>query len=556
LERAPKLLAGSTCAGLGRHYWRGIPPTCFNDNSQPYNRLPGYRCLSRWGDGHHRIIHVRSTNYHLERSHLAQLQLDGITRLAVVANRYSEQIAELLLVGEAERADLDDARNQVNEVLSELRRLITEEVAFLRARGDDSEGTEEQDRLTLVRGLLREIDRAVERLLLLSHEGRQDEAIALFRSEIENRLDADLESLIAAAIDDERGETIAAEEARRNSERQVTVGAAAALAILLVMTIGSGVAFSRSVLPPLNALADGAAALGRGDLSHRIPEFGTGELGFVASRFNAMAGELERQRSMLLDARNELESQVDARTTELTEANRRLTELDRERIRLLADVSHEIRTPLTVLRGEAEVTLRGMTKPERVYREALESIAAQATDMGRLIDDLLFIARSEAEEIRFDYRAVNLSDLVAAAAEEMQVLTEEKQIKVRVNLDANVSVTADPRRLKQALVIVLDNAVKYSPPDTQIDLAVKRQTEKAVEVRVRDGGFGIAPEDLPYVFDRFFRGESARESIASGSGLGLPIARWIVEKHRGGIAISSKLGTGTVARITLPIAST
>ena len=122
-----------------------------------------------------------------------------------------------------------------------------------------------------------------------------------------------------------------------------------------------------------------------------------------------MAEQLERQRGHELEAQQELEAQVAERTAELAEANRRLTELDEQRVRFLADVSHELRTPLTVLRGEAEVALRGMSKPEAIYRESLQLIVNQAADMGRLVEDLLFLARSEAEEIRYEFRVLRMA---------------------------------------------------------------------------------------------------------------------------------------------------
>lgn len=502
------------------------------------------------------LLHLRSTGSYVERTNWAQRQLDAATRLAVAANRYSEQIAELLLVGQPEREDFDSARAQLSAIFAELGRLTTDEMALLRASGDTVGPPQHADRLDQMRGLLREIDRSVERLLMLNQEGRQSEAVSLFRAEIENRLDAELERLISAAIAEERAEVVTAETASRRSTRQLTAGTFGALTFLLAVTLGAGIAFSRSLLPSLQALATGAAAIGRGDLEHRIVDPGSDELGLVSQRFNRMAEELRTQRTFLLEAQSELERQVAARTAELTNANCRLTDVDQQRVRLLADVSHEIRTPLTVLRGEAEVTLRGPSKTERVYREALENIASQAAEMGRLVDDLLFLARSEAEEIRFEYKTVDLRDLIAAAAEETKILADQKHIGFSLHATAPApSVNADPRRLKQALLIVMDNAIKYSPPDTHVDVAVGRQGDSAVEIRIRDQGQGIDSGDLPHVFERFYRGDQARLTGAPGSGLGLAIARWILEKHGGGIELASAPGEGTVAQITLPARS-
>ncbi|MGH9318771.1 MAG: sensor histidine kinase [Vicinamibacteria bacterium] len=475
-----------------------------------------------------------------------------MTKLAVRANRYSEQIAELLLIGAPERPDFEAARDQVTESFRECSDLIRQEIASLRDPTERQEERLEFERLRSMRSLFRQIDLAVERLLLLSQEGRQHEAIALFRSEIENRLDADFERSIAAAVADERSEAASVDDESRRAARRMTLVTIAVLALILGVTAASGLQFYRAIGPPLRTLTEGTLAIERGDLSHRVPHDQENELGRLAGHFNKMAEELERQRGLLLDGRAALQRQVAERTEELAEANRRLTELDRQRVRLLADVSHELRTPLTAVRGEAEVALRGMSKPESVYREALELIVKLAADTARLVDDLLFLARSEADELRFELKPLRLADLVCEAVDDASVIARGKRIRLSLErLPTDLTVRADARRLKQVVLIVLDNAIKYSPPSSIIDIGLGRRNGTA-ELVVADQGEGVLPEDLPHVFDRFFRGENARALAIAGSGLGLPIARWIVEKHGGELILASEPTGGTTVTMRLP----
>jgi signal transduction histidine kinase len=495
-------------------------------------------------------VGIRNTNYQLERMQLSRQQLDAMTRLAVHTNRFSEQIAELLLIGEPEREDFEEAKLETETALIELRQLTLREIEFVRSEEERKRERDELARIDQMHRLFHEIGRAAERVWQLDRQGRRDEAIAMLRSDIENGLDAELEKLVMAAVSGENAEVVLADEEAKQLGRWIMTTMIILLAILLLVALGSGFLFTRSLQVPIQALKDGAVAIGRGELDHRIRYGKPNEFGQLADRFNAMADELQRQRAALLAAQSDLERQVAERTREIAEVNTQLTELDHQRVRLLTDISHELRTPLTVLRGEAEVTLRGASKPEAVYRTALATIVTQAADMGRLVDDLLFIARSEADEIRFEFRKVALAKVVSEAVDDAAVLAREREIRFATEgSDSCLTVRADPRRLKQAVFIVLDNAAKYALPKTDIAVCVSACNGQA-EVTVRDRGPGIEPEDVPHVFERFYRGSNT--GMQGGSGLGLPIARWIMQKHHGSIDLSSTPGDGTEVRIALP----
>jgi signal transduction histidine kinase len=497
-------------------------------------------------------LSIQGAQHYLNRMQYSRQQLDSVTRLALAANRFSEQIAELLLVGNPELPEFESARDQTSEALDALRQVTLDELAFVRNSDQEAEERRELQRLDQMQALFREIDRAVERMLLFERQGRREDAIALFRTEIENRLDVEFEKLIVAAMADEQAEVLRADSEASVLSRRLILATFALLAILLAVVAAFGVVFVRSLRAPIDALSGGALAIEQGNLDHRIAYSRNDELGLLARRFNAMADELKRQRAALLAAQTDLEQQVAERTREIKEANAQLTELDRQRVRLLTDISHELRTPLTVLRGEAEVSLRGASKPESTYRAALAAIVAQAADMGRLVDDLLFLARSEADQVRFEFRRTPLATVVFEAAEEARVLAQDRKLRLVIGESRpGPTVRVDPRRLKQALLVVLDNAVKYADPQSGVEIHVGTSEHGSAQLRVRDFGPGIPLEDMPFVFDRFYRGSNAERA---GSGLGLSIARWIVEKHNGSIELSSAPGDGTEVRIELPMA--
>ena len=497
---------------------------------------------------------VRAAHHYIDRVQLSRQQVDVTTELAIRANRFSEQIAELLLVGAPERPDFESARQQMVEQFRALGELNDQEIAFVGQSEDASNERLEAERLRKMRTLFRDIDRAVERLLLLDQQNQRDEAVTLFRSEIENRLDADLERLIAEALADERSEVAEADAAAKRLSRGLMLGTLAVLGLLLAVAAAAGFKFSRSLRTPIQALAEGTQAIEHGDLAHRIVYSKRDEFGVLASRFNAMAEKLQRQTNDLVAARDNLERQVEERTREIADVNVQLTTLDQQRARFIADVSHELRTPLTVLRAEAEVALRGSSKPEATYRAALATIVAQAAEMSELVEDLLFLARSEADEIRFDFRRVTVADVVSEAVQDASILARDRNLRISLDcITPGPVVRADPRRLKQALIVVLENATHYADPETEIEVEVRANGARHAEIRVRDRGVGIQQEDVAHVFDRFYRGSNAVER-AGGSGLGLSIARWIVEKHDGAIDLASTPGHGTEVRLSLPLA--
>ncbi|BBB92195.1 MAG TPA: ATP-binding protein [Methylomusa anaerophila] len=220
----------------------------------------------------------------------------------------------------------------------------------------------------------------------------------------------------------------------------------------------------------------------------------------------------------------------------------------------VADASHELRTPLAVIKSNAELMLR---HPEHSVEDEsikITSIIREAIRMRRLVSTLLTLARADANQAELHFQPVNLNKTVTEVAGQFYPLAEMKDISLQVNIVGELRLTADKERLHQLLVILLDNAVKYTLAQGNIAVSCCRQSGQAV-ISVKDTGAGIAPEELPRIFDRFYRGDKARSREDGGTGLGLAIAKWIVEKHGGKIRMNSQVGIGTEVVVTLPLSN-
>ncbi len=218
----------------------------------------------------------------------------------------------------------------------------------------------------------------------------------------------------------------------------------------------------------------------------------------------------------------------------------------------IADVSHELRTPITVLRGNAEVGLeldRG-----GVHGQILEEIVKESTRMARLVEDLLFLARSDADAVPLELKPVAIPALLAGLREPATILAQQHGASLIVDLDGDGEVRADAERIEQAVMILVDNAVKYAPGDCPITLSSTVQSA-SLKIQVSDSGPGIPEAELPLIFERFHRVDKTRSRKFGGAGLGLAIARSIIEAHRGRISVESCPGQGTTMTISLPMAS-
>jgi len=218
------------------------------------------------------------------------------------------------------------------------------------------------------------------------------------------------------------------------------------------------------------------------------------------------------------------------------------------------DASHELRTPLTILRGETEVTLHWAKTPEE-FRAALQSNMEEIDRMGRILEDLLTLAKSESGELPLSIGQLSLSDLVQELYIQGRTLAEGKDITVSLHhgADSEVSIRGDDLRLRQLFLNLLSNAIRYTTEGGRVDIDISRHDD-TVTVAVIDSGIGIAPEHLPHIFERFYRTDEARNRAHGGTGLGLAIVKWITEAHDGTIRVTSTVNEGSRFEVCLPLA--
>jgi signal transduction histidine kinase len=367
-------------------------------------------------------------------------------------------------------------------------------------------------------------------------------------------MDEDLEVFISEAIADEESELEMIEDRTNQLERQLRRLVLGVCLAAVAFSIAAGALLARSLTRPIAALIAGTRAIGEGDLGHRIRYDRKDEFADLAEQFNVTASRLLDQRERLLAVQAGLEDEVARRTHELEDANGRLKRLDEMRTLFLADIGHELRTPLTVLRGEAEVALRG-EKSVAEHRETLQHIVQLSQQMGRLIEDLLFLSRAEVGAVRFEMQPVALQDVLDVALAEGRVLAAANGLLLHAEVPrAACMVQGDPERLGQALLIAIDNAVKYSDAGGTIEVGLACGASEAT-ITIRNPGPPIPETDLPFVFNRFYRGSrQVTDRVTSGSGLGLPIAKWVVDTHGGKVAIASR-DRETMLTINLPVAA-
>jgi len=294
------------------------------------------------------------------------------------------------------------------------------------------------------------------------------------------------------------------------------------IVVTIVVAGGVGLLMSWLALQPIDRITQTAGQIARAqDLGRRLPVPTTDdEVGRLVSTFNAMLERLDR----------------------LFQAQQRLG----------ADVSHELRTPLTTIRGNVDLLRRGAADDPAERAAALDAIDDEVNRMNRLVADLLLLAQAESG-MQLEKQPVELDTLILEVYRQAQLMSAAQfpageRVKIRLGHEDQAIIEGDPDRLKQLLLNLIDNALKYTPPGGAVTLSLFRDQEW-VRVTVEDTGVGIPPDVLPHIFDRFYR---AQRQGRKGVGLGLSIACWIAEAHGGRLSVESEVGQGTTFTLWLP----
>jgi heavy metal sensor kinase len=304
--------------------------------------------------------------------------------------------------------------------------------------------------------------------------------------------------------------------------RQVLLMLAIGLPIAVAVAVAGGFVLVRRALKPVDNLSQKAAAITQHNLSERLPVVRTGD-------------ELERLSLSLNLMISRLEEAINSSK------------------QFVADASHELRTPLAVLRGELENLAQDIeVKPQT--RETLGSALEEVDRLAEIVEGLLALSRLDTGESRSQWVRFDLAELVATTADQMSLLAEDKSITVVCDSAARVMIEGDQARLKQVIVNLLDNAIKYTPNGGRIRLQTAQEEGEAV-LEITDDGIGIPAEALPHVFKRFFRVDGSRSRDQGGAGLGLSIVKSICDAHGARVEVSSIPGQGSRFRVRQPLAA-
>ena len=287
-----------------------------------------------------------------------------------------------------------------------------------------------------------------------------------------------------------------------------------------VVGLGVGVLLSRSLIKPLTALEQGAKAVAAHDLTHRVPEKGSREMKTVAHAFNEMAAELKR--------------------TKLAQQN------------MLADITHELRHPVHLFKGNLQGIIDGIFPLEM---KEIVFLWEETQRLSQLVNDLHEIGLAESDQLSMQMQEVDVGRLIKDAVDAIRPLAVEKEIDLHTKLPPDpILFAVDGGRIRQAILNLLGNAIRHTPDGGEVLVSLV-ETAVGLEIAVVDTGMGIAPDDLPYVFDRFYRTDTSRNRETSGAGLGLAITKAIVEGHNGRI-VATSLGINRGSTFTLYLPAT
>ena len=296
--------------------------------------------------------------------------------------------------------------------------------------------------------------------------------------------------------------------------------------LLLLLASAGGYWMSRRALDPVDRIRRTAEQIGAANLSERLPVIGTGdELDRLSVTLNSMLGRIES-------------------------AFQRITQFT-------ADASHELRTPIAVIRTTAELAC-SKPRAQEEYVRALDRILAESERTTHLIEDLMLLARADSGNDDLVFEPVNLDQLVRTTCAEMAVMAEAARLELDTETLVDCIVQGDEPSLRRLLLILLDNAIKYSKTGGRVRISIsvcEAAAGKDAVMEVADTGIGISADDLPHIFQRFYRAAKDRSRKTGGAGLGLAIARWIAERHGGRIQAESTVGCGSVFRVSLPAIS-
>lgn len=489
-------------------------------------------------------ISAQLTRENLKQSTVAQTLLVEHQQLSSISYRLFKQLTDEVIFGQnANQSEVRKKQTMITQSIANIRQLELQQREALGAAVTQGSVEDTSELESLINQIIAEFQGVVG-----SNDATPLNQQERLRRLLEDTIDNEFREAINAAVS-RQSRVVAAINARIDTLNTAMVWFTIGLGALSVPLIIYGCYWLFNQLyQPLILIKGATNAIAAGHYDRPISEKLDDEFEALAAAINQLAKQLQEHQAYEIKSRKQLEFEVEQRTHELTNANLQLTKIDSRRRQFIADVSHELRTPLTIIRGEAQVTLRMHSASEEDYKATLAAILEQSVGLSRLVDDLLLLTRAEMNQLHLEISAIDILPLVSAEIAKWQRLHESRQITLQTDTQLHtMNVLADKPRIQQVLSILLDNATKYSAVDQPIDVYVAATGSFAC-VTIKDSGAGISAAEIENIFERFVRFSKHNE----GLGLGLPIARAIIEAHKGTITVESNQGEGSAFSITIP----
>jgi len=482
-------------------------------------------------------------NMQRSRDHLAQINLSHAiyeNYLKVESNTYQlfKQYGDVIIIGDGnQRAYKQTLIKLIDDNTSHLKELIGQKISL--AGGHTETGLDAPAAIdATVKQLIVRLDQFLPTGTgeLVADWGRLSQLL-------NEEIDEDFRDMFQAALLEEKQDVNRiTDEVQSAMQRQQFFAALFGLSSVLVV-LAAVIMLDRRVTRPMTSMLAGVRRFGEGQFEYRLKIEGRDELAEIGRSFDLMAHRVSLKNKSLINEKDTLRVAVDDRTRQLTVMLDDIKESDQSRKRMIADVSHELRTPLTIIKGESDIALRGGEKSTDIYKDALRRVREAASHTARLVDDLLFVARTEAGEVQLHLEEMNLKKVIEEVRD-----TFGHEVPVEL-CTQHAYMKGDAGRIRQALLVLLENARHHGGDGIKIVLDADYD---GYTVAVEDSGPGMSDSEKDQAFERFFRGSNAAERYQAGAGLGLPVALSIAQAHGGTIALQDRHTGGLKATMHLP----
>ncbi len=315
---------------------------------------------------------------------------------------------------------------------------------------------------------------------------------------------------------------------------------------VIILTTGfiKGSRMIRKTLKPLNELAEAARSLNEevSSLGSKSQDRYIKDLAGVISSIDA--NKLDEQISV-----DSSQEELKGLASAINQMLNRINDSYQSQVQFVSDASHELRTPISVIQGYVNLLDRWGKNDEKTMQESIDAIKGETENMKELVEQLLFLARGDNETIQLHKESFDVCEVIHEIAREAKMIDTNHNFQM--DLKCHAFINADKQLIKQAIRILVDNSIKYTPDGEKIILRVSGD-DNTVRITVQDSGIGIPPDSIPRIFDRFYRSDESRARKTGGSGLGLSIAQWIIERHEAHFEVLSRLDIGTRVTVVMP----